>query len=153
MCVQSLPLVKWFFVVKIAYRCKQCPKTEGKDVSYHVDKYGNESSGYRSYEEYVCVRASEACFFEKEYLKSQFADLHHCSSTMSGKAEAYNEAFRESYSSLFCEEFSKKHPGAEISKEEDIEWEEDDDQISEESQRVKPFLWEMSRYFPPSPSP
>ena len=72
-------------------------------------------------------------------------------STMSGKAEGYNEAFKESDSSLFCEEFSKKHPGAEISKEEDIEWEEDDDQISEESQRVKPFLWEMSRYFPPSP--
>ena len=92
------------------------------------------------------MRASEVCFFEKQYLQSQFADLHHCSSTLSGKAESYNEAFQDSKSSLFCQEFARTNPGADFVREEETDWDGDEDeQISKESMQVKPFFWEMSR--------
>ena len=93
-----------------------------------MDKYGNESSGYRFYVACNYVRASEVCFFEKQYLQSQFADLHHCSTTLSGKAESYNEAFQDSKSSLFCQEFARTNPGADFVREEETDWDGDEDE-------------------------
>ena len=70
-------------------------------MTYQVDKFGNDRDGYCFYEECDYIRASEVCFFEKQFIKAYFCDIHHCTSTLSGKAESYNELHKFSKASLF----------------------------------------------------
>ena len=115
-------------------------------MTYQVDKFGNDRDGYCFYEECDYIRASEVCFFEKQFIKAYFCDIHHCTSTLSGKAESYNELHKFSKASLFCQDFVKSN--GKITVEDDTDWEEEyGDDISSESQEAKPYFWEMSRYF------
>lgn len=109
--------------------------------------YGNETDGYKFYEHCDYIRASEVCFFEKQYLVTYFADMHHCITTMSGKAESYNEAFKDSESAQFCRKFVEDNSTVEFASDDKTDWLDEEwvDEICQESQKTKPFFWEMSR--------
>ena len=65
---------------------------------------------------------------------------------MSGKAESYNETFKDSKSSIFCKEFVRSNSKVDFVTGDETDWdEEDDDQICSEAKQAKPFFWEMSR--------
>ena len=128
------------------YRCKSCPNARGKAINYQVDSYGNTVDGYKFYEDCQYVRASNVCFFEKKFLEAYFCDIHHCTTTLSGKAESYNEMFKSSEGALFCQDFVKSNSRADFLDDEDAVVDYDgDDEICTEARKNKPYFWEMSR--------
>ena len=114
-------------------------------INYQVDCYGNNKDGYKFYEECEYVRASNVCYFEKTFLEAYFCDIHHCTTTLSGKAESYNEMFKNSKGALFCQEFVARNSGADFVVDVDEEEDGGEEDICVEARKNKPFFWEMSR--------
>ena len=110
-----------------------------------MDRYGNDHEGYKFYEECDYIRASQVCFFEKKFLEAYFCDIHHCTTTLSGKAESYNEMFKTSKEALFCKEFVEKNSGADFVNDEETGVEDFGNDICPEALKNKPYFWEMSR--------
>ena len=133
-------------IFKVNYRCKACPNAQGVAINYQVDCYGNSRDRYKFYEECQYVRASNVCYFEKTFLEAYFCDIHHCTTTLSGKAESYNEMFKDSKGALFCQEFVERNSGADFLDDADaVDDDDGDDEICSEARRNKPYFWEMSR--------
>ena len=110
--------------------------------------YGNETGGYKFYKDCDYVWASDFCFFDKQFLITYFADVYHCITTMSGKAESYNEAFKDSKSADFCRKFVEDNSNADFASNDKTDWVEEEcvDEICQDSQKTKPLFWEMSRW-------
>ena len=94
---------------KYTWRCRNCTgafrlmpnKSKisfAQQVYYYPDKYGNPDYGYRRYSKELNVsifQGSDEVFFTSRLIESYSSELQHCWTSIEGKAEAYNETFRE----------------------------------------------------------
>ena len=94
-------------------------------------------------------RASEAVFYEKVVIEGFLADSHHCQASIVGKSESYNELFRRSKSTEFCQKFVNKNKSHYVTftEEEEHDGDDNDDLLDENSCKEfkKTFFWESSR--------
>ena len=123
---------------KYSYRCKNCPlKTseeirngneilERQDIRYHVEKYGNQTTGWMLYknQDVRYVRASNEVYIEINLMEMIISNLHHGWMSAESQAESYNETFRNHKSTKEVKKFLECNPGIgnHFNKKEDLDF-------------------------------
>jgi hypothetical protein len=86
---------------------------DSDDIHYHPDQYGNTNYGYKKYSSQFKVnvfRSSNEVYCSKMLLKQYISELQHCFTSAEGKAESYNETFRDTDKVLYFTKFQKFNP-------------------------------------------
>merc|ERR1712129_145605 len=82
-------------------------------IYYQVDQYGNPDIGYKKYKEEFnvkVIRSSSETYLSERLLKSYLSELQHCWTSAEGKAESYNETYRNSEKTEYFDNFLFFHP-------------------------------------------
>ena len=106
---------------KYIFECRSCPGIysfrnrfeNNTRIYYHLDQFGNPDIGFKKYPPKFKVnvyRSSSEEYCTGRFLNSYMSDLQHCFSTAEGKAESYNETFRNTEKTEFFSDFLLFNP-------------------------------------------
>ena len=100
---------------KAAWKLNPIKQTRSlkQHVHYHPDRLGNPVDGYQSYpsiHDIKVVRGSTESYYKNRFVDGYSAELNHCWTSFEGKAESYNETFRDTDKVKYFKDFLETNP-------------------------------------------